>query len=126
MKRRLITASLLALLVPGAVAAAQSDPGRVTGVVTSLEGNLPLTGVRVLVVGSPASVTTNTQGRYTFTLAPAIGCVPRRLPALAGLSFRHPGHDGQKAKPASGSKPARIGGVASNSGREPTVSPERR
>ena len=70
MKRRLITASLLALLAPGAVAAAQSDPGRVTGVVTSLEGNLPLTGVRVLVVGSPASVTTNTQGRYTFTLAP--------------------------------------------------------
>ena len=84
MKRRLITASLLAFLASGSAAVAQSDPGRVTGIVTSLEGNLPLTGVRVLVVGSPASVTTNSLGRYTLTLSPGlyrlrVSAIPSRV-----------------------------------------------
>src|SRR6266567_1132343 len=69
MKRRLVTASLLAVLVPSVRAVAQVS-GRVSGTVTSVEGNLPLKGVRVTVQGTTAVTTTNPQGRFTIVVPP--------------------------------------------------------
>ena len=71
MKRRHCSAVLLGLLLlPASLAIAQSEPGRITGAITSAEGNLPLTGVRVAVLGTQTFATTNPQGRYTITIAP--------------------------------------------------------
>ena len=70
MKRRLITARLLAacaLLLPAAGAFAQSGTGRITGTITGVESNLPIQGVRVTLLGTQQTVTTNPQGRYTLT-----------------------------------------------------------
>jgi len=78
MKRRLVAASLLAALVPPARAVAQVS-GRVSGMVTSVEGNLPLTGVRVTVQGTTAVTTTNPQGRFTIVVRRGpIVSAPRR------------------------------------------------
>jgi len=89
MNRRLCTASILAILAPIASASAQVT-GRVSGTVTSAEGNLPLTGVRITVRGTAAVTTTNTQGRFTFVLPPgtyritasAIGYTPAAVDSI--------------------------------------------
>ena len=70
MKRRLITVGLFAacaLLLPAASAFAQSGTGRITGTITSVESNLPMQGVRVTLLGTQQTVTTNPQGRYVLT-----------------------------------------------------------
>ena len=71
MKRRLITVSLLsacALLLPasGVLAQDATTTGRITGVVTAEEGAVPLQGVRVTLLGTQLTVTSNPQGRYTI------------------------------------------------------------
>jgi TonB-linked SusC/RagA family outer membrane protein len=68
MKRRLITVSLLsacALLLPATRASAQGT-GSITGVITGVENNQPIQGVRVTVLGTQLTVTSNPQGRYTI------------------------------------------------------------
>jgi TonB-linked SusC/RagA family outer membrane protein len=69
MKRRLTTVSVLAactLLLPLSRAAAQGETGRITGVITGTESNLPLQGVKVTLLGTQITVTSNTAGRYTI------------------------------------------------------------
>ncbi|HEX7979563.1 MAG TPA: SusC/RagA family TonB-linked outer membrane protein [Gemmatimonadaceae bacterium] len=69
MKRRLITVSLLsacALLLPASRASAQGETGRITGVITGAESNQPIQGVRITVLGTQLTVTSNPQGRYTI------------------------------------------------------------
>ena len=69
MKRRLITASLLsacALFLPASRVAAQGGTGRITGTITGAETNQPIQGVRVTLLGTQQTVTTNPQGRYTL------------------------------------------------------------
>ena len=69
MKRRLITVSLLsacALLQPASRAAAQGETGRITGTITGVEGNQPIQGVRITLLGTQLTVTSNPQGRYTI------------------------------------------------------------
>jgi TonB-linked SusC/RagA family outer membrane protein len=76
MKRRLITVSVLAactLLLPVSRAAAQGETGRISGVITGTESNLPLQGVKVTLLGTQITVTSNTAGRYTIAnLAPGM------------------------------------------------------
>jgi TonB-linked SusC/RagA family outer membrane protein len=76
MKRRLITASLLsacALVLPASTVLAQAGTGRISGVVTGAESNLPIQGVRVTLSGAQQTVTTNPQGRYLLTgIAPGL------------------------------------------------------
>src|SRR4029079_13070559 len=76
MKRRLITVSLLsacALLLPTSRASAQGETGRITGVITGAENNQPIQGVRVTLLGTQLTVTSNPQGRYTIAgLAPGM------------------------------------------------------
>jgi TonB-linked SusC/RagA family outer membrane protein len=70
MKRRLITVGLFAacaLLLPAASAFAQAGTGRITGTITGVESNLPMQGVRVTLLGTQQTVTTNPQGRYILT-----------------------------------------------------------
>src|SRR6476469_1974057 len=75
MKRRLITVSLLsacALVLPTSRATAQqSGTGRITGVITNVESNQPMQGVRVTLLGTQQTVSSNPQGRYTLTGIPA-------------------------------------------------------
>jgi len=69
MKRRLTTVSVLAactLLLPVTRAAAQGESGRISGVITGTESNLPLQGVQVTLLGTQITVTSNTAGRYTI------------------------------------------------------------
>jgi TonB-linked SusC/RagA family outer membrane protein len=69
MKRRLITVSLLsacALLLPTSRASAQGETGRITGVITGAESNQPIQGVRITLLGTQLTVTSNPQGRYTI------------------------------------------------------------
>ncbi|MEO5817159.1 MAG: TonB-dependent receptor plug domain-containing protein, partial [Gemmatimonadaceae bacterium] len=110
MKRRLTTVSVLAactLLLPLSRAAAQGETGRITGVITGTESNLPLQGVKVTLLGTQTTVTSNTAGRYTIAnLAPgmyrirtsAIGYTPviiDSIPVRAGqtanadISLKH-------------------------------------
>lgn len=99
MKRRLITVSLLsalAVLLPASHLAAQGGTGRITGTITRSEGNLPLQGVRVTLLGTQTTVTSNPQGRYTIAglaagsyrlRASAIGYTPvivDSIPVAAG------------------------------------------
>ena len=101
MKRRLITVGLLsacALLLPASRAAAQGQTGRITGLITGAETQQPIQGVRVTLLGTQLTVTTNTQGRYTLAgVAPgthrirasAIGYTPvviDSIPVAAGQS----------------------------------------
>src|SRR5688572_56824 len=101
MKRRLITVSLLsacALLLPASRADAQGETGRITGRITRAESSLPLQGVRVTLLGTQLTVTTNPEGRYTIAgIAPgthrlrasAIGYTPvviDSIPVVAGQS----------------------------------------
>jgi TonB-linked SusC/RagA family outer membrane protein len=76
MKRRLITVSLLsacALLLPASRAAAQGQTGRITGTITGVEGNQPIQGVRITLLGTQLTVTSNPQGRYTIAgIAPGM------------------------------------------------------
>jgi TonB-linked SusC/RagA family outer membrane protein len=71
MKRRLITVSLLsacALFLPASrMLAQQGGTGRITGVITNVESNTPMQGVRVTLLGTPQTVTTNPTGRYTLS-----------------------------------------------------------
>ena len=71
MKRRLITVSLLsacALVLPASRATAQqSGTGRITGVITNVETNQPMQGVRVTLLGTQQTVTSNPLGHYTLT-----------------------------------------------------------
>ena len=100
MKRRLIITSLfaaVALIVPALRLAAQDGTGRITGTITQ-EAGLPLQGVRVTLLGTQVTVTTNPQGRYTLAgVAPglarirtsAIGYTPvivDSIPVRAGLT----------------------------------------
>jgi TonB-linked SusC/RagA family outer membrane protein len=110
MKRRLITVSLLsacALLLPASRASAQGNTGRITGTITATEGNQPIQGVRVTLLGTQLTVTSNPQGRYTIAgIAPgsyrirasAIGYTPvivDSIPVAAGqtatadISLKH-------------------------------------
>ncbi|MEO8564220.1 MAG: TonB-dependent receptor [bacterium] len=111
MKRRLITVSLLsacALALPASRAVAQNaSTGRITGTITATEGNQPIQGVRVTLLGTQLTVTSNPQGRYTITgIAPgsyrlrasAIGYTPvivDSIPVRAGqtanadISLKH-------------------------------------
>ncbi|MEO6528235.1 MAG: TonB-dependent receptor plug domain-containing protein, partial [Gemmatimonadaceae bacterium] len=70
MKRRLITVSLLsacALLLPASrVLAQDATTGRITGTITGSEGNQPIQGVRITLLGTQLTVTSNPQGRYTI------------------------------------------------------------
>jgi TonB-linked SusC/RagA family outer membrane protein len=100
MKRRLITVSLLsacALFLPASGARAQNaTTGSITGTITGVETNLPLQGVRVTLLGTQLTVTSNPQGRYTIAgIAPgsyrirasAIGYTPvvvDSIPVRAG------------------------------------------
>jgi TonB-dependent SusC/RagA subfamily outer membrane receptor len=99
MKRRLITVSLLsacALILPASRAAAQGETGRISGVITGTEGNQPIQGVRITLLGTQLTVTSNPQGRYTIAgIAPgtyrlrasAIGYTPvivDSIPVRAG------------------------------------------
>src|SRR4051812_31220370 len=100
MKRRLITVSLLsacALLLPTSrILAQDASTGRISGTITGTEGNQPIQGVRVTLLGTQLTVTSNPQGRYTITgLAPgsyrlrasAIGYTPvivDSIPVRAG------------------------------------------
>jgi TonB-linked SusC/RagA family outer membrane protein len=76
MKRRLITVGLFAacaLLLSTSGAAAQETTGRIAGTITGTESNLPIQGVRVTLLGTQQTVTTNPQGRYTLTnIAPGL------------------------------------------------------
>ena len=100
MKRRLITVSLLsacALLLPTSRSSAQdASTGRITGVITGTESNQPIQGVRITLLGTQLTVTSNPQGRYTIAgIAPgayrlrasAIGYTPvivDSIPVRAG------------------------------------------
>ena len=99
MKRRLITVSLLsacALLQLPSRATAQGQTGRITGTITGVETNQPIQGVRVTLLGTQLTVTTNPQGRYTIAgvaagthrvRASAIGYTPvviDSIPVAAG------------------------------------------
>ena len=69
MKRRLITASLLsacALFLPASRAVAQGETGRIVGTITGAESRLPIQGVRVTLLGTQLTVTTNPDGRYVL------------------------------------------------------------
>jgi len=69
MKRRLITVSLLsacALLLSASRADAQGQTGRITGTITGSDNNQPIQGVRVTLLGTQLTVTSNPQGRYTI------------------------------------------------------------
>ena len=69
MKRRLITASLLsacALVLPASRAVAQGETGRIVGTITGTESRLPIQGVRVTLLGTQLTVTTNPDGRFTL------------------------------------------------------------
>lgn len=76
MKRRLIATGLfaaLALLVSASRLMAQDNTGRITGTITGTESNLPIQGVRVTLLGTQLTVTSNPQGRYTITgIAPGL------------------------------------------------------
>ena len=76
MKRRLITASLLsacALFLPAARAVAQGETGRIVGTITGIESRLPIQGVRVTLLGTQLTVTTNPDGRFTLAgVAPGL------------------------------------------------------
>src|SRR4051812_1599659 len=111
MKRRLITVSLLsacAFILPASRAEAQQrGTGRITGIITNVESNQPMQGVRVTLLGTQQTVTSNPQGRYTLTgiaagqwriRAAAIGYTPviiDSIPVAAGqtvsadISMRH-------------------------------------
>ena len=110
MKRRLITVGLFAacaLLLSTSGASAQETTGRISGTITGTESNLPIQGVRVTLLGTQQTVTTNPQGRYTLTnIAPgmwrirtsAIGYTPvviDSIPVRAGqtanadISLKH-------------------------------------
>jgi TonB-linked SusC/RagA family outer membrane protein len=70
MKRRLITVGLFAacaLLLSTSGAAAQETTGRISGTISGTESNLPIQGVRVTLLGTQQTVTTNPQGRYTLS-----------------------------------------------------------
>jgi TonB-dependent SusC/RagA subfamily outer membrane receptor len=100
MKRRLITVSLLsacALFLPASGARAQNaTTGSITGTITGVETNQPIQGVRVTLLGTQLTVTSNPQGRYTIAgIAPgsyrirasAIGYTPvvvDSIPVRAG------------------------------------------
>ena len=100
MKRRLITVSLLsacALALPASRAVAQdASTGRISGTITGTESNQPIQGVRVTLLGTQLTVTSNPQGRYTIAgIAPgtyrlrasAIGYTPvivDSIPVRAG------------------------------------------
>ena len=70
MKRRLITVSLLsacALALPAPrVVAQDASTGRITGTITGTESNQPIQGVRITLLGTQLTVTSNPQGRYTI------------------------------------------------------------
>ena len=111
MKRRLITVSLLsacALALPAPRAVAQdASTGRITGTITGTESNQPIQGVRVTLLGTQLTVTSNPQGHYTIAgIAPgsyrlrasAIGYTPvivDSVPVRAGqtatadISLKH-------------------------------------
>ncbi|MDQ2665531.1 MAG: SusC/RagA family TonB-linked outer membrane protein [Gemmatimonadota bacterium] len=110
MKRRLITVGLFAacaLVLSTSGAAAQGTTGRISGTITGTESKLPIQGVRVTLLGTQQTVTTNPQGRYTLTnIAPgmwrirtsAIGYTPvviDSIPVSAGqtadadISLKH-------------------------------------
>src|SRR5947209_14162088 len=76
MKRRLITVSLLSvglLASPNCRLFAQETTGRITGTITGVESNQPVQGVRVTLLGTQLTVTSNPTGRYTLTgIAPGI------------------------------------------------------
>jgi TonB-linked SusC/RagA family outer membrane protein len=111
MKRRLITVSLLsacALLLPSSrILAQDASTGRITGTITGTESNQPIQGVRITLLGTQLTVTSNPQGRYTIAgIAPgsyrlrasAIGYTPvivDSIPVRAGqtanadISLKH-------------------------------------
>jgi TonB-linked SusC/RagA family outer membrane protein len=76
MKRLLLVGGLwsaAAFAAPSSRVFAQNAPGRITGVITRAEDSLPLQGVRVTVVGTQTTVTTNPEGRYSINnLAPGL------------------------------------------------------
>ena len=99
MKRRLITVGLFSactLLLPVSRTAAQGQTGRISGTITGSETNQPIQGVRVTLLGTQLTVTSNPQGRYTIAgIAPgtyrlrasAIGYTPvivDSIPVTAG------------------------------------------
>ena len=95
MKRLLASFGLLVVLLPLSRASAQGDVGRISGVVTAVDGDAPLPRVRVTVLGTRLTAETNPQGRYTIVIAPgtyrlrvsAIGYTPTvmdSVPVTAG------------------------------------------
>lgn len=90
-----LVALVFSLLIPAAQAEAQTEPGRLTGAVTTTEGGAPLPGVHVSVLGTKVTTETNAQGKYSLSIAPgtyrlrasAIGYVPmiiENVPVTAG------------------------------------------
>src|SRR5215207_7684667 len=63
---------LVGLSLFGALDVAQAQgPGRVVGRVTSAEGNRPVAGATVLLVGTAVGTLTDTAGRFTLANVPA-------------------------------------------------------
>ena len=96
--KRWLAFTFLVLLAPLGRAVAQGDAGRITGLVTAIDGGGPLARVRVTVLGTRSTVETNAQGRYTIVIAPgtyrlrasAIGFTPvvmDSVPVTAGASI---------------------------------------
>ena len=115
MKRRLITVSLLsacALLLPASRAAAQQrGTGRITGIITNVESNQPMQGVRVTLLGTQQTVTSNPQGRYTLD--------GHRARTVAHSCLRHRLHAGDRRQHSGGRGTDRHGGhlAAASDGR---------
>ena len=68
MQRWFLVLALLLAALP-ATAGAQT-PGRVTGVVTVTDGGQPISGARVVVLGTRLGAETSPDGRYTISLPP--------------------------------------------------------
>jgi hypothetical protein len=71
-------------LVAAAPLTAQTGSGRVVGRVVAADGGAPISGARVVVVGSTLSTSTRVDGRFTITNVPA-GTISLRA-AMIGFS----------------------------------------
>ena len=69
MQRWLLSLALFVFLLPAEAARAQA-PGRITGVVTAADGEQPVSGARIVVLGTRLSAQSGPDGRYSLALPP--------------------------------------------------------
>lgn len=83
-----LTPALLALAIAltGGVASAQNQTGRIVGRVIDGDAGVPLSGARILVVGTSLSTTTRVDGRYALADIPA-GTITLRV-AMIGYGAK--------------------------------------